>query len=383
MTTMDLKTALHELALFQIVPEEAIDKMVQRAEIKHLDSGTRLFSLGDPSDALYVIKQGHVKIVLDEPDGSERILNQIGPGIGIGQITVISGDPRTAGMVTLEPTDIYLLHREDILAVLQGLPDDLVPQLREIAARLALGYLDILKRIPIFSTLSHEALIEIAGRLEPVPCEEGETLFYEGDEGDALYIIEQGRVKITKLDASGTELVLNEIGAGETVGELALIDRAPRSATVVAIVPSRLLRLDRDDFLDEIRNYPEIALDIMRLFSQRIRFASSYLERIVDASREIAAGNYEQVKQQLAAPQTGMDSRDRADRQLIDNLLTAFVGMIEEVQQREQELKEQVQKLTIQIDQARRREEVESITNSDFFADLKAAAQKLREENED
>jgi len=380
---MDLKTALLELALFQIVPEEAIDQMVQRAEIRHMDAGTRLFSLGDPSDALYVIQQGHVKIVLDEPDGSERILNQIGPGIGIGQITVISGDPRTAGMVALEPTDIYVLHREDILSILQSLPEDLVPQLREIAARLALGYLDILKRIPIFSALSHEALIEIAGRLEPVACEAGETLFYEGDEGDALYIIEQGRVKITKLDASGTELVLNEIGAGETVGELALIDRAPRSATVAAIAPTRLLRLGREDFLEEIRNYPEIALDIMRLFSQRIRFASSYLERIVDASREIAAGNYDQVKQALAAPQTGMDSRDRADRQLIDNLLTAFVGMIEEVQHREQELKEQVQKLTIQIDQARRQEEVESITKSDFFADLKEAAKKLREENED
>jgi CRP-like cAMP-binding protein len=380
---MDLKTALLELALFQIVPEEAIDQMVQRAEIKYLDAGTRLFSLGDPSDALYVIKQGHVKIVLDEPDGSERILNQIGPGIGIGQITVISGDPRTAGMVTLEPTDVYMLHRDDILDILQGLPDNLVPQLREIAARLALGYLDILKRIPIFSALSHEALIEIAGRLEPVAYEAGETLFYEGDEGDALYIIEKGRVKITTRDASGKELVLNEIGAGETVGELALIDRAPRSATVAAIEPARLLRLGRDDFLEEIRNYPEIALDIMRLFSQRIRFASSYLERIVDASREIAAGNYDQVKQELAAPPDDGSSRDRADRQLIDNLLTAFVGMIEEVQHREQELKEQVQKLTIQIDQARRQEEVESITKSDFFADLKEAAKKLREENED
>ena len=121
----------------------------------------------------------------------------------------------------------------------------------------------------------------------------------------------------------------------------------------------------------------------MRLFSQRIRFASSYLERIVDASREIAAGNYELVKQQLAVPQSDISSKDKVDQQLIDNLLTAFVGMIEGVQQREQELKDQVQKLTIQIDQAKRREEVENITGSDFFADLKAAAQKLREENED
>jgi len=383
MTAMDLKTALLELALFQIVPEDAIDQMVQRADKWHLDAGTRLFSRDDPSDALYVIEQGHVKIVIDEDDGSERILNQIGPGIGIGQITVISGDPRTAGMVTLEPTDVFVLHREDILDVIQSLPDNILPQLREIAARLALGYLDILKRIPIFATLSHEALIEIAGRLEPVAYEAGDVLFYEGDDGDALYIIEQGRVKISTIDASGEELVLNEIGAGETVGELALIDRAPRSATVAALVHSRLLRLDRDDFLDEIHNYPEIALDIMRLFSQRIRFASSYLERIVDASREIAAGNYELVKQQLAMPQSDISSKDKVDQQLIDNLLTAFVGMIEGVQQREQELKDQVQKLTIQIDQAKRREEVENITGSDFFADLKAAAQKLREENED
>lgn len=108
--------------------------------------------------------------------------------------------------------------------------------------------------------------------------EEGEPLFMEGDIGRALFVVESGRVELTRAGAGGAPQKLAELGPGSFFGEMALLEQRPRSASAVALERSSLLLLYRSK-LDEILHYhPRIGVPIMthlaRLLSARLRKAN-------------------------------------------------------------------------------------------------------------
>jgi CRP-like cAMP-binding protein len=118
----------------------------------------------------------------------------------------------------------------------------------------------------LFSALPAESLLPVASLSWEVSLDADEELFKEGDLGDALYVIVQGTVRIIR---SGR--VIAKLPAGECVGEMAALDWEPRSATVVADVPTRLIRLDRNDLMDLLRDHPELVRGLAQVLVQRIR----------------------------------------------------------------------------------------------------------------
>ncbi|NRA98385.1 MAG: Crp/Fnr family transcriptional regulator [Rhodobacteraceae bacterium] len=115
------------------------------------------------------------------------------------------------------------------------------------------------------------ALEALSDRVE---LEKGEVLFEQEDEGDALYAIEAGRVEISVLSEDGRKLVLDVMGAGSVLGEIALFDPGPRTASVSALEPTILRRVRNDDLLTEIRVRPEIGIDMIHLAGARMRWMS-------------------------------------------------------------------------------------------------------------
>jgi CRP-like cAMP-binding protein len=135
--------------------------------------------------------------------------------------------------------------------------------------------LDVLERAlalraaPLFAELAAlepQALVPLAELCADVDLDAGEVLFREGELGDSLYVIVRGRVAVEK--AGGR---LAELGPGECVGELAALDWEPRSATVVAIGACELLRLERDDLMDQLGDHPELARALAAVLAGRIR----------------------------------------------------------------------------------------------------------------
>ena len=104
--------------------------------------------------------------------------------------------------------------------------------------------------------------------------ERGEVLFWEGERGDAMYLIRAGRVAVLKGDPE-KPAVLGYRGPGEIIGEMALLEGQTRSATNVALSDLRLLRIDRDGFRELIRANPDISLSIMSMLSARLRVADT------------------------------------------------------------------------------------------------------------
>jgi CRP/FNR family cyclic AMP-dependent transcriptional regulator len=106
----------------------------------------------------------------------------------------------------------------------------------------------------------------------------GETLFVKGDDGDGLYGIRRGQIRIEATTSGGESLTLNMLGAGDLFGEIALFDGQSRTAGAVATEPSELFVLKRSDFLALLSTDPQIAIRVIEFLCQRLRWVSDRLE---------------------------------------------------------------------------------------------------------
>ncbi len=127
-----------------------------------------------------------------------------------------------------------------------------------------------LGRSDVFAGLGIDTIMLIAERFERVSCAAGETIFTEGDRGDSFYVVARGEVAIFKgAGISRRELI--RLGPGDVFGEMALISNDPRSATIVATVPSELLRLSQDNFTILMDQNERFAQRILRMISKRLQ----------------------------------------------------------------------------------------------------------------
>ena len=129
----------------------------------------------------------------------------------------------------------------------------------------------ILRRTELFSGLDAKALNELASRLFERRFRRGETLFHEGDDGDALYVIVDGSVAIVVTSESGKRAVLTTLREQDVLGEIALLDGGPRSATAEAVEDTTTLVLARKAFLRAIQDHPPMVEQLFRGFGRKVR----------------------------------------------------------------------------------------------------------------
>jgi CRP/FNR family cyclic AMP-dependent transcriptional regulator len=131
--------------------------------------------------------------------------------------------------------------------------------------------IDTLRQVPLFESLDDEAAGKLCQLLESVDCKANTFLFRAGDEGNAMYLIEQGKVRICMQGADGHEMTLAELDRGDFFGEMALLDGQRRSADAIVAEDSRLAVLSREHFLSFMHGSPEIALEMLTALVNRLR----------------------------------------------------------------------------------------------------------------
>src|SRR5262245_44626384 len=134
---------------------------------------------------------------------------------------------------------------------------------------------------PLFAGLGEEAITNIAGLCTKRQLEAGEALVQKGDEGDALYGVRRGRVRIQAGSAAGGRLAVNLPGPGDLFGEIALFDGQPRTADAIAAEPSELFMVRRSDFLAYLEREPRISIRLLEMLCQRIRWVSDRMEEAI------------------------------------------------------------------------------------------------------
>ena len=137
--------------------------------------------------------------------------------------------------------------------------------------------IDTLRQVPLFESLDDEAAKNLCELLETLDCEAQKVLFRAGDAGDAMYLIERGKVRISVQATDGRELTLTELGRGDFFGEMVLLDGQPRSANAAVAEEARLAVLSREDFLSFMRSNPNVALEMLTALANRLRHTDELL----------------------------------------------------------------------------------------------------------
>jgi CRP/FNR family cyclic AMP-dependent transcriptional regulator len=131
--------------------------------------------------------------------------------------------------------------------------------------------IDTLRHVPLFESLDDEAARKVCQLLESIDCKAKTSLFRAGDAGDAMYLIEHGKVRICVRTTEGRELTLAELGQGDFFGEMALLDGQRRSADAIVAEDGRLAVLSREHFLSFMRGNPNVALEMLTALANRLR----------------------------------------------------------------------------------------------------------------
>jgi MFS family permease len=136
----------------------------------------------------------------------------------------------------------------------------------DATASVPIHALRILRAVPLFSGLDAPVLERLASSLSAVDIPEGGVVFRQGDLGDLFYIIEEGAVQVV-IDGE----VVERLGASDFFGEIALLRRVPRTATIVAATGARLQALDGDVFIEAVTGQPELSRSAEEIVAQRLR----------------------------------------------------------------------------------------------------------------
>ena len=130
---------------------------------------------------------------------------------------------------------------------------------------------EVVRRAPLFTALDEAAAVSLRASMDTVKIAKGSILFKEGDDGEHLYVIIDGKLKLGTSSGDGRENLLSILGPGEMFGELSLFDPGPRTSTATAVTDAKLLSLSHEKVIPWLKQNPDVSLQLLTRLSQRLR----------------------------------------------------------------------------------------------------------------
>jgi len=172
---------------------------------------------------------------------------------------------------------------------------------------------ELIDQVPLFAALPREELCKLKSNLKMVELAGGDFLFGEGDAGDRLYIVLSGQLAVVKAVGTKEERILNRCGPGDYLGEISLLEpRGVRTASVRALIPSKLLEMTREDFNGLLQRQPAIAFHIAKVLSSRLREA----DRLTIRDLERKNRELDQAYRDLQAAQMQIIEKEKLEYEL-------------------------------------------------------------------
>lgn len=233
--------------------------------------------------------------------------------------------------------------------------------------------INVLQAISIFANTPRSILAEVAELLEEVDYRTGDLIFAKGDLGTSMYVVVTGSVWVHDGDMGIATLYARDV-----FGEMAALDPEPRSASVTAVEDTRLFQLRQKDLHQIMMRSPAITEGIIEILCQRVR------ARVSDMKEDfLYMQQFAKVTSAAAAVEAGVYVPEALDDVALRNdalgqLARVFQRMVREVYAREESLKRQVAELRIEIDEAKKAQQVAEITETDYFQALQQRATNMR-----
>jgi CRP/FNR family transcriptional regulator, cyclic AMP receptor protein len=141
--------------------------------------------------------------------------------------------------------------------------------------------LDVVRRSPLFAALDDDAAGTLMASMVRSRMERGDVLFHEGDQGDKLYVIAEGKIKLGRTSPDGRENLLAILGPGEMFGELSLFDPGPRTATATAIAETQILGLSNEQLQQFLHGRPHVGGTLLAALARRLRRTNESIADLV------------------------------------------------------------------------------------------------------
>lgn len=272
-----LKEKLRKLAGFSALPEEGLEDAASAFSLHRYLPGDFVFKEGEQPKGFFLLESGSISLFTS----GEQEVTVLKEGESFGEFNLLTGRPYSFSARAVSETFLWFLAREDFNTISIRYPTlkkaigsvlkiPLSQKEKEIAV-------ERLTRVPLFKGLPEEALKAVASRLSMAFFPQGEKIVAEGSSGDSMYIVDTGRVEITKTIGPHRTYTVSE---GEVFGEMALITGRPHSFSATALSDSVLWILNRSDFEDLSLRYPAISLALNRLLGEKlIELERQYMEK--------------------------------------------------------------------------------------------------------
>jgi CRP-like cAMP-binding protein len=262
------------LPLFSSLEKEGLRGLVSAFEMITVPAGKEVIVQGEEGAEAYIVARGELEVRRKTDDEAKTItLARLGNGALFGEMALLSRAPRAASVFACRPSILLMATREALEAVADKRPDVGV----ELAAHCRRRMVQNLVRTsPVLINVDPQERPVLVEHFETKVFEKGDKLIEEGHDTSGLHLIASGEVAIIGHE-SGEPFVLSTLGAGDVVGEVALVLRRKANADVVAVHPTVTLHLPREDFLALVREHPAILLSLYMMAVQRDEETTSVL----------------------------------------------------------------------------------------------------------
>ena len=225
------------LPLTEELPDEALEEIASHAELIRFRPGQAVVKQGERGDRFYVVRSGNLEVLRTEDDGEEHRIRTLEPGRSFGEVALLEGTARTATVRAVSPSEVFAIDKgtfDRVFAARMTVAEEMREALLSVAD---------LRKLGPFRTLDDADAARLLNGASWHSFAAGERIVKQGDEADAFYVIESGQV-----DIIDNRVRKGRLGPGAYFGEVGLLVDAPRTATVRAVTPTRVLEIRRKAF---------------------------------------------------------------------------------------------------------------------------------------
>ncbi|HID36967.1 MAG TPA: cyclic nucleotide-binding domain-containing protein [Ghiorsea sp.] len=264
------KSKSSRIPLLSGLSGQELDDFIESLELQEFSEGDAIYNKGDVGDILYIIGMGEVHLETENARGNKQIFSKLSEGDFFGELAFMSKKDHVDSAIAKSDGNVLLLNRKNFDEWVKKYPSihDTVEDFyrQRVLAR-------ILAITPVFEKIPSEARIPLAQKFSFSFFKANDTIIKEGDVEDTFFLIRSGRVKISTINKKDTSknIILGTLSEGSFFGEVSMLTKMPRTATVTAVGAVELMVLTGDKFLDIAKTYPTVKQVVEAYLKQRVK----------------------------------------------------------------------------------------------------------------
>jgi len=264
------KANLERTPLLSGLSGQELDDFIDSLELQDFAEGDAIYKKGDAGDTLYIIGMGKIHLAAENARGDSHTFSELNEGDFFGELAFMNNKPHVDSAIAQSDGNLLLLHRKTFDEWVKKHPS-IHETVEDFYRRRVLAR--ILAITPVFEKIPSEARIPLAQQFSFSFFKAGDVIIKEGDVESTFFLIRSGHVQVSTINKKDptTSITLGTLGEGSFFGEVSMLTKMPRTATVTAANTVELMVLTSEKFLEIAEQYPNVKQVVQAYLKQRVK----------------------------------------------------------------------------------------------------------------